>query len=459
MRVATATAATALGLALVATLASLPVFGQAGGPARRTQSGASLPTACVSSVVVKDIFWLNGTGWYVCTTGGNPGTWTLAGPGSSGANLTLSNLTSPTAVNQSLIPGTTATRALGSSTKLWTTLWLSSLLQFGDNSLGYTNGTGPVFFDNTTAKQATFNLQSLTAGRTYTMPDKSGTVAMTSDITGGITNSAGANVLMKSDGTNAVASSISDNGTTITVTEPIATSDGSASAPVIGRSADHTGWFWGSSRVFLALAGVQKLGIYSSGLYLASTHGIFFDSNSTENGSPDLGLTRAAGSVLQIGNGAPGDTKGWTNWGGESRMTADVTNATATMAAMTGISSTLVAGHKYIGEITIKCNNSTAADGIQFDFNSGTATMTSFWAGGGILASGGTDVIGTNISTSLGGAITFTTFTGESIVVLKISMVANAAGTFIPRFAEVAHTTGTATAELGSFLLLNDSPN
>ncbi len=37
-------------------------------------------------------------------------------------------------------------------------------------------------------------------------------------------------------------------------------------------------------------------------------------------------------------------------------------------------------------------------------------------------------------------------------------MVCNAAGTFIPRFAEGSHTTGTATIQLGSYLWLEDMP-
>jgi hypothetical protein len=122
------------------------------------------------------------------------------------------------------------------------------------------------------------------------------------------------------------------------------------------------------------------------------------------------------------------------------------------------LTSTVASGRKYIGRVTIKGVNSTAADGIQIDFNGGTATMTSFWAGAGILASGGTDVVGTNISTSLAGAITFTTFTGESVIVVEVSFVCNAGGTLIPRFAEVSHTTGTATARIGSFMLLQDTP-
>ncbi len=144
---------------------------------------------------------------------------------------------------------------------------------------------------------------------------------------------------------------------------------------------------------------------------------------------------------------------------GRARNTADVTNATATFANLSDLTLTLVAGRKYTGRMVFKGANSTATEGLQFDFNGGTATMTSFFAGAGILASGGTDVIGANISTSLAGVINFTTFTGESVIIFEISLVCNAGGTFIPRFAENTSAIGTATARLGSFLWLEDSPN
>jgi hypothetical protein len=152
--------------------------------------------------------------------------------------------------------------------------------------------------------------------------------------------------------------------------------------------------------------------------------------------------------------------KGWVqNTPGRARLTADVTENAAALKNLTDLSLTLVAGRKYTGKLVVKCLDSVAAEGIQFDFNGGAATMTNFWAGAGVLASGGTDVIGTNISTSLAGVINFTTLTGESVVVIEISLVCNAGGTFIPRFAQNTHAAGTATARLGSYLWLEDSPN
>lgn len=173
----------------------------------------------------------------------------------------------------------------------------------------------------------------------------------------------------------------------------------------------------------------------------------------------DTTLYRVAPGVL----GAYGSTnaaKGWfQNPAGRARNTADVTNATATMANLADLTITLIAGRKYTGRMSVKCVNSVAAEGIAFDFNGGTATMTSFAAGAGVLASGGTDTVGVNVSTALATALTFTTLTGETWITIELSMVCNAAGIFVPRFAENTSTIGTATVRLGSYLWLEDSPN
>lgn len=124
---------------------------------------------------------------------------------------------------------------------------------------------------------------------------------------------------------------------------------------------------------------------------------------------------------------------------------------------MTGISRTVLATGNYIGELVVKCNNSVAGEGIKFDFNGGSATMTNFWAAANVLV-GGSDVLGTGISTSLAGVMNFSTITGETVVVVKISFVVNAAGTVIPRFAENSTAIGAATVELGSFMNLNKTP-
>jgi hypothetical protein len=164
-------------------------------------------------------------------------------------------------------------------------------------------------------------------------------------------------------------------------------------------------------------------------------------------------------TMSRLAPGVFGVNKWLQNAAGRARNTADVTNATATMANLTDLTLTLIAGRKYTGKFSVKCVNSVAAEGIQFDFNGGAATMTSFAAGAGILASGGTDVVGTNISTSLSGVINFTTLTGESWITIEMTMVCNSAGTWIPRFAENTTVTGTATVRLGSFVWLEDSPN
>lgn len=140
-----------------------------------------------------------------------------------------------------------------------------------------------------------------------------------------------------------------------------------------------------------------------------------------------------------------------------SRVNADLTNATTTFSAMTGLSATLTAAHKYTGRLVVKANDSTAAEGIKFDFAGGTATMTSFWACAAQLV-GGTVVLGTVISTSLAGVVNFTTITGETLIAIDFSLVVNGAGTLIPRFAQNSHAVGTATVELGSFMHALDTP-
>jgi hypothetical protein len=167
-------------------------------------------------------------------------------------------------------------------------------------------------------------------------------------------------------------------------------------------------------------------------------------------------MTEVAAGVMGFSSGATAANDAWVVDAGRSRINADVTNATTTFAAMTGLTATLKAGRKYTGQLDIKCNNSTAGEGIKFDFNGGTATMTSFWAAASNPV--GSTVAGTVIATSLSGAMNYTTLTGENIIHLTFSLVVNAAGTFIPRFAENSTATGTATAELGSFMWVEDTP-
>jgi hypothetical protein len=241
---------------------------------------------------------------------------------------------------------------------------------------------------------------------------------------------------------------------------------GNASAPQlqIGDASTGYGFFRNSADdgtvVYLATNSVGTFSFRASGYMGMISGGTLFWTNSSTSsniGSGDTGITRSAPKVIAFGD-SQSNANGWYNYAGTSRVTADVTNATATMAAITGLSAALIAGRAYQVTLSVKCVNSAAAEGIQFDFNGGAATATDFWMAAGILASGGTDVVGTNISTTLGGAINFTTFTGESVVTFTGYIKCNAAGTFIPRMAENTTAVGTATVRKGSWMTLVDVP-
>jgi len=179
-------------------------------------------------------------------------------------------------------------------------------------------------------------------------------------------------------------------------------------------------------------------------------------SNVTQN--MDSGFSRIAAGVIGVGTGSLASRAGWLQWSGEARQTADATKTDTTFASLTDLTiSNIISGRKYFGRLVIKCNNSTAAEGIKFDFNGGSATVSAFWAVGSVSA-GGTTVLGTVISTSLAGVINFTTITGETLIVIDFSFVASGNGTLIPRFAENSTAAGTATVELGSFQWVQDCP-
>lgn len=164
------------------------------------------------------------------------------------------------------------------------------------------------------------------------------------------------------------------------------------------------------------------------------------------------------GNAIRLRSGADAVSPVWiTNTAGNTRVTADVTNATATMANITDLSVPVLAGRHYTGRYVFKCSDSTAAEGIAFDFDGGTATMTAF-AAGATLLTGGTTVAVTTVSSALATDFNWTTITGETWIAIEVAFTVNAGGTFIPRFCQgTAHTSGTATVSRGSNGQLIDS--
>ncbi len=134
---------------------------------------------------------------------------------------------------------------------------------------------------------------------------------------------------------------------------------------------------------------------------------------------------------------------------GRTRIAADVTNATATMANITGLTATLLAAGNYSGKLVVFCIDSTAAEGLKFDFDGGTATMTDFRAYGTITD---TALLSDAQTTAIATDFTAATVTGAALFVARFSMTVNAAGTFIPRFAQNSHSVGTATLYRGGYM-------
>lgn len=185
------------------------------------------------------------------------------------------------------------------------------------------------------------------------------------------------------------------------------------------------------------------------------------------NGGSTLATIPAGGSLnaTLVNNGTSAGS--WSQFSNTStglnplnvRLTADVTENAGTLKNLSDLSVTLTGGKSYTGRFVCKCNDSLAADGIKFDFGGGSASMTSFWAAASVFYSGGTDTAVNLLGTALGALYNWSTITNETVIVIEITMQVNIGGTFIPRFAQNVHTSGTATAEKDSYLMLTPTSN
>lgn len=198
--------------------------------------------------------------------------------------------------------------------------------------------------------------------------------------------------------------------------------------------------------------------ITATGLFLRGDSGaISWASGTDPSGTIDLTLKRAAANVATATDGSGG--QGWLqSAAGRKRLASDFTDNTATLANVTDLTFTVAAGRKYKGTLILKATDSTAAEGIKFDFDGGNATMTSFAAGASVRV-GGTSVIGTATSTALATDLVFSTITNESWIYVDVDFVVNAAGTFIVRAAQNTHAAGTLTlSSPGTSFCIEDMP-
>lgn len=164
----------------------------------------------------------------------------------------------------------------------------------------------------------------------------------------------------------------------------------------------------------------------------------------------DCLMQRIAAGVITMFNNAT-----WIQHSsGDAVLTANATKNTATLA-VTNLSNTLIAGRTYLIRGLLELSNTVPGEGAQFDLGGGTGSATKIFLTA--TAKGGTAVAGTEVATSLTGAINYTSITGTTYVKIEGSIKVNAGGTFILRLAENTTVTGTVTLGAGSFISYRDA--
>lgn len=416
------------------------------------------------------------------------------------------------------------------------TTWSEAVLQLNTSSV---SGPAP------TATALAANGTNCSAGNYALGVDASGNAeGCTLASGGGVTNSAGANVIPKSDGTNIVASGITnasggalatgagvafsitttpaaatasstvgvglnitaDNavaGTTnagaatggavtITAGDAKRLTSGNAAGGAINLTtgagigtgltgainfngymrptavADANNPQFGQTSPFtsgMSVTGTCGTCIYSGGATLMqvtnggiSTGSGYIRFSSTDAlGTSDVGISRAAAGTMAVGTGAAGNRQGFWQSGGDCFVNADATNATATMATTTclvnGTAITVTSGRKYAGTCEFYVSDSVSADGASIDFNGGTATATNFRAH---IKAFDTTLLLSMQTTALATAASTTTMTGAGAFEVAFTFEPSGNGTFLPRFAQNSHTTGTLTLARGSFCRVSE---
>lgn len=189
----------ALVIAIAIFIVLAPVaFAQFGSPTRRIISGANLPSTCLSSVLIKDIWYKTGAsaGLYVCTAAN---TWSgpvgaasgdVVGPASSiDGQLALFDSTTGKLLKASVLISS-------GETLIWPNAQITLGSAAGDNAIRYIDGTGPRFIDNANGgNQWTLNVQSLTANRAQIVPDVAGTLVVGSAVATTVGAAGGASAL------------------------------------------------------------------------------------------------------------------------------------------------------------------------------------------------------------------------------------------------------------------------
>lgn len=174
--------------------------------------------------------------------------------------------------------------------------------------------------------------------------------------------------------------------------------------------------------------------------------------------APDSGISNCGAGIWCFGTGADNNRLGWTQADNTCVVASNQTNATTTPQTwacyVTGTTPiALAASRSYRFHCQGFLSDSTAVDGAAIDFDASTATATTFRQQ---TTAFDTALNLSSQTTALATDVAASTFTGNGAFESHGYIKVNAAGTFQPRFMQVAHTAGVLTLAEGSNCVFDD---
>lgn len=225
----------------------------------------------------------------------------------------------------------------------------------------------------------------------------------------------------------------------------------------------------GPTTAGIASLGANDLSFYTSGvggraaafsgndLYLLGASPALYLINDTSpqvafGANSEAILARSAVGTLKVTTNLV--VQGYHTWSGESYASIDLTNQTTSLSNLT-LSVTVVSGIKYAFKCILFANDSVAADGAVISFDAGTAGETNFRAQ---ITAFDAALALSQQNDDLTDTAAIATFTGNGSIEVHGSFEPSSTGTFGPRFAQNAHTTGVLTIYRGSHLIVWQMP-
>jgi hypothetical protein len=359
------------------------------------------------------------------------GTWAVP----SGASPTLQNVTD----NGSATTNSITSAGVSSNGDVLVNNGNRVILQDATNSnlvdlQQYTNGVS-IRQAGDNSKVARLDLSSITAVRTYTWPNKSGTVAMTSDITGGSgADALGTYIVQTSTNAPANAQVLASLGTGIlknTTTTGVLSIAAAGDFPTLNQNTTGTAAKLTTAR---------------------NINGVAFDGTANITVPSDIAASTSGNVLTSNGTVWTSATNkgGWT----EFRVTgSDATTTGQTLVDITGLASgTLTNSTKYEIEAVLDVTTSAVTTGTEYGIGAGgtggAAVVSVILTG----TSTGTSATSEGLSTTAGTASTARLLTsGQSgTIMLKGFVTTRGSGTATISIQHLKVTSGTSTVKVGS---------